>query len=308
MKRIPVWIDCDTGLDDAAALLVANRMENLEILGLSTVSGNVALEKTTRNTLKICDLMGADYPVHPGAARPWLREYRDASLFHGADGLGGAALPEPSRKPEAEAAWDAIYRAALARPGELALIVTGPLTNAATAIAKYPRLRVLLSRILIMGGAAVGGNCTPCAEYNIYTDPDAAQAVFRSGIPIVLCPLDVTEKAFVTPEDMAEIAKKDSAVTHFFCGATRKAMQLNLRYSGGLCLHDVCPVLYLAHPELFSGEEAGVYVETRGALTLGKTVTDLYSDHQFEKKNAFVVLDVDRKCFVQTVLDALWAY
>lgn len=308
MKRIPVWIDCDTGLDDAAALLVANRMENLEILGLSTVSGNVALEKTTRNTLKICDLMGADYPVHPGAARPWLREYRDASLFHGADGLGGAALPEPSRKPEAETAWDAIYRAALARPGELALIVTGPLTNAATAIAKYPRLRGLLSHILIMGGAAVGGNCTPCAEYNIYTDPDAAQAVFRSGIPIVLCPLDVTEKAFVTPEDMAEIAKKDSAVTRFFCGATRKAMQLNLRYSGGLCLHDVCPVLYLVHPELFSGEEAGVYVETRGALTLGKTVTDLYSDHQFEEKNAFVVLDVDRKRFVQTVLDALWAY
>lgn len=308
MKKIPVWIDCDTGLDDAAALLVANRMENLEIIGLSTVSGNVDVEKTTRNTLKICDLMGADYPVHPGAARPWLREYRDASLFHGADGLGGAALPEPSRKPEAEPAWDAIYRAALAHSGELALIATGPLTNAATAIAKYPRLRELLSRILIMGGAAVGGNCTPCAEYNIYTDPDAAQAVFRSGIPIVLCPLDVTEKAFVTPEDMAEISKKGSAVTRFFCGATRDAMRLNLHYSGGLCLHDVCPVLYLARPELFSGEEAGVYVETQGALTLGKTVTDLYSDHQFEEKNAFVVLDVDRRRFVQTVRETLWTY
>ena len=155
MKKIPVWIDCDTGVDDAVALLVAHRQPALEIGGISTVAGNVALDKTTRNTLKICDLMGADYPVYPGAAQPWIRPYADASAFHGADGLGGAELPEPSRSSEKEAAWDALLRAAERYEGRLELVVTGPMTNAATALAKYPQLKELLAHIVIMGGAAV---------------------------------------------------------------------------------------------------------------------------------------------------------
>ncbi len=309
MNTIPVWIDCDTGVDDAVALLVAHRRQALKIVGISTVAGNVPLEKTTRNTLKLCDLMGADYPVFPGAAQPWIRPYADAAAFHGADGLGGAELPEPSRNAEQEAAWDAIFRAADQYEGRLVLVVTGPMTNAATALAKYPRLKELLSRIVIMGGAAVGGNRTPCAEYNIYADPDAAQAVFRSGVPVVMCGLDVTQKAYVTPEEIEEISRVSTPATRFFRTATAQAAQLNLRDgNAGLCLHDVCPLLYLSDPELFRGEEAGVYVETQSELTRGKTVTDLYSDHQFETKNAFVVLDIDRPRFLQIVSDALRSY
>lgn len=309
MSRIPVWIDCDTGVDDAAALLTAHRLDALEIVGISTVAGNVALDRTTRNTLKVCELMGADYPVFPGAERPWRRPYEDASKFHGADGLGGAALPEPKRAAQEEAAWDALFRAAEAYAGRLEVVTIGPLTNLATALVKYPQLAKRIRRILMMGGAAVGGNRTPCAEFNIYADPDAAQAVFRSGIPIVMCGLDVTHQAYLTAEEIEALTRQETAVTRFFLASTRRALELNLAAGQpGLCLHDVCPLLYLARPELFEGRQAGVYVETRGELTRGKTVTDLYSDHQFETKNAFVVLKIDRPRFLEIVSAALRSY
>lgn len=309
MSRIPVWIDCDTGVDDAAALLTAHRLAALEIVGISTVAGNVPLDRTIRNTLKVCELMGADYPVFPGAERPWRRPYEDASKFHGADGLGGAALPEPKRAAQEEAAWDALFRAAEAYAGRLEVVTIGPLTNLATALVKYPQLAKRIRRILMMGGAAVGGNRTPCAEFNIYADPDAAQAVFRSGVPIVMCGLDVTHQAYLTAEEIEALTRQETAVTRFFLASTRRALELNLAAGQpGLCLHDVCPLLYLARPELFEGRQAGVYVETRGELTRGKTVTDLYSDHQFETKNAFVVLKIDRPRFLEIVSAALRSY
>lgn len=309
MAKIPVWIDCDTGVDDAVALLAAHRLEALEIVGLSTVAGNVALDKTTRNTLAVCDLAGADYPVHPGAAKPWLQAYADASAFHGADGLGGASLPAPKRSAEKSPMWDALFDAAQRHPGTLTLVATGPLTNVATALAKYPQLTSLLTRIVLMGGAAVGGNRTPCAEYNIFADPDAAQAVFRSSVPLVMCGLDVTHQAYLTPAELDALCEKGTAVTRFVRAATAGALHFNMSAGlGGLCLHDVCPLLYLAQPELFGGEMAGVFVETRGALTRGKTVTDLYSDHQFDTKNALVLLTLDRARFVEQVVRTLHAY
>lgn len=309
MKKVPVWFDCDTGVDDAAALLLGNYLDELEIIGISTLTGNVPVDKTTQNTLKICDLMGKKYPVYAGAEKPWLRPYHDAADFHGKDGLGGAVLPEPSYEAEKEAAWDALYRTAKEYNGELEVVAVGPLTNIATAISKYPELTKLIPRILIMGGAAVGGNSTPCAEFNIYTDPDAAQAVFRSGIPIVMCGLDVTMKAFVTPEDVEEIAAHNTPVTRFFKESTKKALDRCVGFGlPGISMHDSCPLLYIAHPEMFQAEEAGVYVETQSELTLGKTVTDLYSDHQFETKNAVVVLDIDREAMLKLLKEALYSY
>ena len=181
MAEHRIWFDCDTGVDDAIALLTAHRQPGLEIVGLSTVAGNVTLGHTTENTLKICGLMGADYPVYPGAPGPLRREREDASSFHGADGLGGAVLPAPSRAPEQTPAWDALYEAAARMPGELTLVATGPLTNAAIALTAHPALRSLLRGIALMGGAAVGGNRTPCSEFNIHADPDAAEIVFSSA-------------------------------------------------------------------------------------------------------------------------------
>lgn len=302
MNRCPVWIDCDTGVDDAVALILASRMEALEIVGVSTVAGNVALEKTTANTLRVRGLLGAAWPVYRGAEKPWIRPRRSAELFHGEDGLGGAPLPAPTATAQPEAAWDAMYAAAKAHPGALEMVCVGPLTNLANAIVKYPELPSLLRRVLIMGGAAVGGNTTPAAEFNIYADPDAAQAVFCSGVKVWMFGLDVTLKAYLTAQDIDRVCTPGGPVRDF----VRAACSHTLRVVTGLglpgvSLHDACPLLYLVYPELFTGEEAGVYVETRSQLTLGKTVTDLYSDHQFEEKNAFVMYDICREAFVECV-------
>ena len=224
MAEHRIWFDCDTGVDDAIALLTAHRQPGLEIVGLSTVAGNVTLGHTTENTLKICGLMGADYPVYSGAPGPLRREREDASSFHGADGLGGAVLPAPRRAPEQTPAWDALYEAAARMPGELTLVATGPLTNAAIALTAHPALRSLLRSIALMGGAAVGGNRTPCSEFNIHADPDAAEIVFSSGIPIIMCGLDVTEQAWFSPAEFAALPPaqmqpmllwKDGAPTDF---------------------------------------------------------------------------------------------
>ena len=192
-------------------------------------------------------------------------------------------------------------------PGELTLVATGPLTNVAIALTAHPALRSLLRGIALMGGAAVGGNRTPCSEFNIHADPDAAEIVFSSGIPIVMCGLDVTEQAWFSPEEFA--ALPDTPVGRFARAATAGPMQKNMaRGAGGLCLHDVCPVLYLTHPELFTGRQAGVHVETRGTVTYAKTVTDLDSDAKFPERNVFVVLGVDRAGFAAHITEALSSY
>ena len=210
---------------------------------------------------------------------------------------------------ETKPAWDALYEAALACGGALQVISVGPLTDLALAFQKYPDLPGLLSRILIMGGAAKGGNTTPAAEFNILGDPHAAQMVFKSGVQVVMCGLDVTMKAYLTHPELAEIENHDSAACRFLSAAVATAKEFYVKVVAPIiCFHDVCPVLFAAYPHLFSGEEAGVYVETRGTVTQGKTVTDLWSDKQFPVKNAFVVLDVDRPAFASLVTDILKSY
>lgn len=301
MNKIPIWMDCDTGTDDAVAIMTAHALEELEIIGLSTVCGNAPQEFTYTNTLRMNRLMGTDYPVYRGAETPLLKKLETAETFHGKNGLGDVQLPLPEN-PEyrEERAWDAMYETAKAYKGELKLIATGPLTNVAIALAKYPDLPEYIPEILIMGGsAAYGGNVTPAAEFNIYVDPEAAAAVFKSGMHVVMCGLDVTMQGYFTPEDLEELEAGGTAGGRFTKACLGKAMEALTRFGlPGVAMHDSCPVVYLAHPEFFKAEEAGVYVETRGSITNGKTVTDLYSDKQFEKKNATVVLKLDRNKFI----------
>ncbi len=306
MANYPIWIDCDPGVDDAAALLLAHAQEETEIVGISTVSGNAYVDQTTENALKLCDLMGASYPVYRGAEKPLLRPYHDGAEFHGKNGLGGAELPEPSRAAERLPAWDGLYEAAKRYEGSLELVTLGPLTNIAIALGKHPDLKEKLHRIVMMGGSATRGNRTPGAEYNIYADPEAAQAVFRSGVKIVMCGLEVTEQAQLTPEEIDAVGEKDTPVTRFFHTAVQDILKKDMeRGRVGWCVHDACPIAYLAHPELFSAKEAGVFVETQAELTLGKTVTDLYSDKKFGIKNALVVLEVNRPAFAQLLTTAV---
>lgn len=306
-EKYPVWMDVDTGTDDAVALLCLHKLECADILGLSTVCGNSGLENSYRNTRALNTIMKSSYPVYKGAAKPLMREPYHAADVHGKNGLGDVELPLPEdEKIYDEAAWDALYGCAKEHKGELKLIATGPLTNLAIAFTKYPDLPGLLNTVLIMGGATQEGNVTPCAEFNIYADPEAAQIVFKAGVPIVLCPLDVTEKAILTPKDLEEIKNYGSEAGKFVYDMLQKPWEFHKSLGHeGVQMHDSCPVLYLAYPELFDAEEAGVVVETKGALTLGKTVTDLYSDKQFEFKNALVVLDVDTKAFVGKIKECI---
>lgn len=309
MSRIPVWFDTDMGVDDAAALLVLGRQKDVEIVGVSAVAGNVELSHTYDNARKVSSLMGLKAPVYRGAEKPLFRALETASGVHGPDGLGGAVLPPSAAPEETAAAWDALYEAAVAAQGELQVVAVGPLTNLALAFAKYRTLNQLVKRVLIMGGAVEGGNITPCAEFNILVDPHAAEMVFKSGVPIVMCGLDVTEKAYLTRAEAEELGNHDTPVCRFFRDATANLLRWHEDHGNpGLILHDVCPGLYLSDPDIFQGEEAGVYVETRGQITTGKTVTDLWSDMKFGSKNAFVVLDVDRPRFVELVRDAILAY
>ena len=299
-----VWLDCDPGTDDAAALLLIHAAPELELVGISTVSGNVRPEHTFRNALRLNRLLGSAYPVYAGADRPWILPPEYGVRFHGPEGLGNTNLPLPERweKP-ALPGWEALYQAALAHGGAMELIATGPLTNVATALTLHPDLTRLLRRVVLMGGSATVGNKTPAAEFNIWADPHAAKAVFEAGFDLTMCGLDVTNRAYLTRQELDSLGALGTPAARFL----HQALQTPLQASGGelVRLHDPTAVLYAARPALFSGQRAGVRVETRGSITRGKTVTDLWSDKKFPEQNAYVVLGVDRPRFVETVMELI---
>ena len=300
-KQIPVWIDCDTGTDDSVAIMLAHALPELSVIGLSAVAGNSPLYNTFPNTRRVVHLLGADYPVYPGAERPLMREPHVAGKFHGENGLGDVELPRPDTAPESTFAWDALYATAKRMPGELRLVATGPLTNVAIALTKYPELKQLLHSIALMGGAAVGGNVTPAAEFNIYDDPDAAQIVFKSGVPLVMCGLDVTNQAILTPDYLAtlpELNRTGKMLHALFSHYRSGSMQSGLR------MHDLCAIAWLVRPELFTLKPCFVAVETQGEFTSGTTVVDI--DGCLGKPaNVQVALDLDVKGFQQWVAEVL---
>lgn len=306
MTKIPVIIDCDTGIDDAAALILAFASKELEICGITTVAGNVELDKTTPNTLKVLDIIGVEVPVYKGADKPLFRPLHTAAGVHGKDGLQGIQLPNPRRTIETEAAWDAIYREAVKHQGKLQLIAVGPLTNLAIAFSKYGDLPSLIERIVIMGGSASFGNVTPAAEFNIYVDPEAAEMVFQSGIPLYVCGLDVTHKSTLNGTEIAKIRESGSPVQQFFADVCQHSLNHSLKFYGedGAHLHDPCALLYALDDSYFTTRHCWAGVETKGEITRGRTVTDLYSDAKKEPNTHFV-LDVQREEFVSRIMNLL---
>lgn len=302
-------LDCDTGVDDAIAILLSKHLDTLELVAVTTVAGNVEVEHTTRNTLQVLELAGmTDIPVYMGAAKPLLSEAVTAHHVHGQNGLNDMILPLPKRQPEEMPAWDAIYTLAKQYEGELTVVAVGPLTNLALAIAKYKALPKLLKRIVIMGGAAVGGNVTPSAEFNVYADPEAADMVFTCGAPVYMCGLDVTMRAYMTAGELDEIAALGNKQAVFARDVMQGILQFYRTYNlGGVAFHDPVTLLYADNDSYFQTEHAGVRVETKGRLTRGKTVCDLYSDKQMEH-NAYVVTHVDRDIFKQRVFDIMAKY
>ena len=276
-----IIIDADPGNDDAVALLLALASPELETLGITTVAGNVPLALTTRNARAIVELAGRrDVAVFAGADKPLVRAPVSAEHVHGQDGLGGVVLPEPSPVQADENAVDFIIRTLRDKPaGSVTLCALGPLTNLALALMQSPKIAARLREIVLMGGACfAGGNVTPCAEFNIYADPHAAQVVFRSGVPIVMLPLDVTHQVVSTPARIAAIERLGNRAGRTVAQLLSFAAQHGPEnYDGdgdGAPLHDPCVVAYLLRPELFGGRLINVEIETGSALTMGMTVAD----------------------------------
>jgi len=277
---IPVVIDCDPGVDDAVALLLALRSAELRVLAVTTVAGNAGLDVVTANAAAVLDLAGApaELALAAGAAGP-LRggERVPDEPIHGANALGGVTLPPSARVPVGEPAPELIARLALAHPGELVLIAIGPLTNIARLVTEHPAAAAALRAIVHMGGAAFAqGNITPAAEFNTYCDPEAADVVLGSGLPIRLVPLDVTRRTGLRREHSARLAGATDPAT-----ATAGAMLLGMtdaneaRSGVPVChVHDATAVAAVLAPELLSWQRAAVRVECAGELTRGALVVD----------------------------------
>ena len=308
---IPIWIDTDTGVDDAVALLCALKLDKLAIRGISSVAGNVEHAKTFKNCRNVLAYAGReDIKVYPGAIKPMCVELDDASEVHGKDGLGGVVIPDSPAEKETMHAWDAIYEAAKKEGGKLQIVAVGPLTNIANAIISHPDLKGMVKRILIMGGAAVGGNATMAAEFNIYADPHSAETVMQSGIPVVMFGLDVTVDAYLNGKDIQDIRDFNTKISKFFTDVAQSNLNFYIKnYKREiLCIHDACPLIYLQYPEIFTGQKAGVYVETQSRLCFGKTVTDIWSDTKFKTRETMVMLGVDREKFASTLKGLLQQY
>jgi len=308
---IPIWIDTDTGVDDAVALLCALKLDKLAIRGISAVAGNVEHAKTFKNCRNVLAYAGReDIKVYPGAIKPMCVELDDASEVHGKDGLGGVVIPDSPAEKETMHAWDAIYEAAKKEGGKLQIVAVGPLTNIANAIISHPDLKDMVERILIMGGAAVGGNATMAAEFNIYVDPHSAETVMQSGIPVVMFGLDVTVDAYLDAKDIQDIRNYNTKISQFFADVVQSNVNFYIKNYNReiLCIHDACPLIYLQYPEIFTGQKAGVYVETQSRLSFGKTVTDIWSDTKFKSRETIVMLGVDREKFASTLKGLLQQY
>jgi inosine-uridine nucleoside N-ribohydrolase len=335
-----IILDCDPGIDDALAIAFAVGHQGIELAGITTVAGNVGLDKTTANALAVASFTGAaDVPVTPGCAAALTREDRRAGHVHGESGLGGAVLPPPRRRAEDGHAIDFIISRTAAAPGEITLVATGPLTNIGLALRREPRLAEWVRDFVIMGGSAGRGNVTPAAEFNIWADPEAAAIVFGAGWTVRMIGLDVTLRARATravQQRMRDFGRLGTdlvlpALSRYAGSGEGNAASGGRppappdkqgvaasggrppappdkqgvaasggrppappdKQGGGPPVHDVCAVLSVVSPGVFTYTPAAVQVETTGRLTSGMTVTD-FSPSIIPNAAVATDIDVDR--------------
>jgi inosine-uridine nucleoside N-ribohydrolase len=296
-----VIIDTDPGVDDALALLLAMRSPELKIEGITPVAGNVPLELTLPNALRMVEIAGrSDIPVAAGAKAPLLRRLVTAAYAHGENGLGGAVFPEPKIKPIAEPAAEFIRQIVRNYPGEVTLIPIGPLTNIATALNLDSELAAMVRGIVMMGGSLSGGNITPAAEFNIYVDPEAARIVFQSGIPITMVGLDATRKTSLTEEHVRTLEAAQNPVSQAAAKIGRNSINHN-REQGFLVgpnMHDSLAIAAFLDPSILTLKEYYVDVETTGELTAGETLGyspsagDLRRRPEMEKQTAAMNMSI----------------
>ena len=308
---LPIILDCDPGHDDAIAMVLALASPELDVKAITASAGNQTPDKTLRNVLCMLTLLGRqDIPVAGGARKPLMRELIIADNVHGESGLDGPALPEPDFAPQTCTAVELMASTLRASPQPITLVATGPQTNVALLLNSHPELHDKIARIVLMGGAMALGNWQPAAEFNIYVDPEAAEIVFQSGLPIVMAGLDVTHKAQIHDQDIARFRQLGNPVATVVAGLLDFFMAYHRDEKWGFVgapLHDPCTIAWLLKPELFTGVERWVGVETQGKYTQGMTVVDYYflTDNP---PNTTLLLDVDRQGFVDLLAERLAFY
>ena len=294
-----VILDCDPGIDDALAIAYAIGHPEIELTGITTVAGNVGLAKTTANALAVASFAGAPgVPVTAGCPTPLLRPALDAVHVHGESGLGGAVLPAPPHGPRDGHAIDFLIGETGAAPGEITLVATGPLTNVALAVRREPRLPEWVRDFVIMGGSAGRGNVNHAAEYNIWADPEAAAIVFAAGWTVRMIGLDVTLQARATAAVQERMRSFGKLGSELLLPALSQYADSN-NTAGEPPVHDVCAVVSVTDPSVFTYTPALVRVETTGTWTSGMTVTDFEATGS---PNALVATDIDADKFWDLVL------
>ncbi|HHX19086.1 MAG TPA: pyrimidine-specific ribonucleoside hydrolase RihA [Clostridiaceae bacterium] len=308
MKKIPVILDGDPGHDDAIAWVLANSRPELDILAVTTVGGNQTLAKTTYNAGRILSLIGLNVPLAGGRSKPLLADLIVAPGVHGVTGLDGPELPEPARDVVEEEAVELMARLLEKSDVPIVLVPTGPLTNIASLLLLRPDLKEKIDHIYMMGGGITKGNWTAAAEFNILVDPEAADIVFRSGVPVTMAGLDVTEQALVRPEDIERINSVGNDVARIVAGWLEFFYQFHqpLGYEGAP-VHDAVAIVAMVRPELLKMREMYVEVELQGDYTRGATVGDYYG-LLGQKPNATCIMDIDREAFIELLIESVASY
>lgn len=301
-----VILDCDPGHDDAIALLLALASPEIELLGVTTVSGNKTVEQTTANAIRVLDHVGRDdVPVAAGADRPLVRRREVRGNHHGETGLDGPDLPAPTRGPHPQHAIDWIAETLSMRRKPVTLVATGPLTNVALFLARYPELQANLERIVLMGGAIGEGNVTPAAEYNMWVDPEAGARVFSSGVALTMVGLDVTYKALMTPAQAQRLAAAGRAgklVADLYGFYSRFHLE---RFGWeGAPIHDACAMAHVIDPSLLETCACGVRIDTGGELSRGRTNADRWHRLDWEP-NCRVAVDIEAGRFLELLVDRI---
>ena len=303
-SKIPIILDGDPGHDDAIAWMLAKASSKLEILACTSVSGNQSIEKTSYNARRVMTLLGIKAPFAMGRENPLHGEPIHAGNIHGETGLDGPALPQPAIEAEPLTAVELMAKTIMASGEPVTIVATGPLTNVGALLILYPELKPKIARISIMGGGLAHGNWTPAAEFNILVDPEAADVVFKSGIPLTMAGLDVTLKALVFPEDFERIRALGNPI------AVVVAEWLDFFYNFhrgigyvGAPVHDAVAVAALVRPEILTSKDLYVQVETSGDFCRGATIADHYGYHQ-QPPNTHALIDIDREGFIDLLAEA----
>lgn len=308
IKRIPVILDGDPGHDDAITWIMAAADPRLEILGITTCGGNQLAWKTAYNAQRIAALVGLDVEVAKGSENPLMVKLNFDPKYHGESGLDGTVLPEPKRPLSKLSSPELMSKLLMEATEPVVIIATGPQTNVAAVLLAHPELKAKIRCISIMGGGIRNGNVTPAAEFNIIVDPEACQIEFMSGVPVIMCGLDVTEKALVYPSEWEVIRKMGNPVAKVVAELF-DFFFIHLKELGheAVTLHDPCAYLAISDPEMFTMADYYIEVETRGEYCRGATVADL-NNTLHKKPNVTAVMDLDRSCFIKKLYEACESY